>query len=237
MGDGFAFFDIIFFAMVAAFVVLRLRKVLGRRTGTEKSERWTARAPEPRAEEGAAPGQLPDNVTRLPGRADTEPAPQGAPKGADVAATPLESGLTQIKLADSGFDPRGFADGARGAFEMIVAAFARGDAAALRPLLADDVHAQFATAIRAREAAKQTHETTLVGIRSADIVEARMTKRTAIVTVKFVSEQVNVTRNADASVAEGDPTHVATITDLWTFSRDTSSRDPNWTLVATSAQN
>jgi predicted lipid-binding transport protein (Tim44 family) len=117
---------------------------------------------------------------------------------------------------------------------MIVGAYAQGDTATLRPLLADDVYENFAAAIRARQQARQTLETTLVGIKSADLVEARMDGRNAIVTVKFVSEQINVTRNAEGAVVEGDPQQIAAVTDVWTFSRNTRSRDPNWLLVATS---
>jgi predicted lipid-binding transport protein (Tim44 family) len=227
MDSGFAFFDIVFFAMVAAFLILRLRSVLGRRTGNENPERWTTRKPAPQARTEA-----PDNVARLPDRA--RPAGEAAPVIDLPASGPADAGLTQISVADPSFDPRGFADGARGAFEMIVGAYAQGDTATLRPLLADDVYENFASAIRGRQQAKQTLETTLVGIKSADITEARMDGRTAFVTVKFISEQINVTRDAGGAVVEGDPQQIATVTDVWTFSRNTRSRDPNWLLVATS---
>lgn len=229
MGDGLAFFDIIFFALVAGFLILRLRSVLGRRTGNENRERWTPRLPQrapakPAAGQVPGPaGPLPDNVTPLPGR---EPVATGG--------SPLDAALTQIRLADPSFDPSRFADGARAAFEMIVTAFAQGDTATLRPLLADDVYENFAAAIKGRQDAKQTLETTLIGIKSADVVEARMEGRTAYVTVKFVSEQVNVTRNAAGEVVDGDANRVAAVTDIWTFARNTRASDPNWALVQTS---
>jgi predicted lipid-binding transport protein (Tim44 family) len=229
MDSGFAFFDIVFFAMVAAFLILRLRSVLGRRTGNENSERWTTRKPTP-----AARSEAGDNVARLPER--PRPAGEAAPVLDLPANSPVQAGLTQIQAADPSFDPRGFADGARGAFEMIVGAYAQGDTATLRPLLADDVYENFASAIRGRQQAKQTLETTLVGVKSADIAEARMDGRTAFVTVKFVSDQINVTRDAAGTVVEGDPQQIATVTDVWTFSRNTRSRDPNWLLVATADQ-
>lgn len=225
MDGGFAFFDIVFFAMVAAFLILRLRSVLGRRTGNEKPERWTTRQPP------AGRAEPPDNVARLPDRG--RPATDAAPLDLS-AASPVEAGLAQVRAADQGFDPRTFAEGARGAFEMIVGAYAQGDTATLRPLLADEVYENFAAAIKARQQAKQTLETTLVGIKSADIIEARMDNRTALVTVKFVSEQINVTRDAAGAAVEGDPQQIAAVTDVWTFARNTRSRDPNWLLVATS---
>ena len=223
-GSGFQYLDIIFFAMVAGFLILRLRSVLGRRTGEEKPERW--RRPQPGA---GAPGETRPNPARI-----GAPTPAPAPT-AEMAGTPLDAGLTQIRLADPSFDPATFVQGARAAFEMIVGAFAQGDTAALRPLLNDEVYDQFSAAIRERLQRKHTHETTLIAIKSAELVEARMEGRDATVTVKFVTEQVNVTRDEAGGVIEGDPNRVATVTDLWTFSRNTRSSNPNWLLVATAS--
>lgn len=228
MDGGFAFFDIVFFAMVAAFLILRLRNVLGRRTGNENPERWTRRKPQP----SGTRSETPDNIARLPERPrplEDTVAPLDLPAG-----SPVEAGLTQIRVADPSFDPRSFLEGARGAFEMIVSAYAHGDMATLRPLLADEVYDNFTAAIRARQQAKHTLETTLVGVKSADILEARMEGHTALVTVKFVTEQINITRDADGAAIEGDPQQIASVTDVWTFSRNTRSRDPNWFLIATS---
>ena len=223
MNDGFQFFDIILFAMVAAFLVLRLRGVLGRRTGTEQRRDPFRRAPEQqKAPNGAQ--EAPGRVIELPRRGDA--APGGEAGNA--------AGLAQISIADRSFSADGFLAGARAAFEMIVTAYAQGDTATLRPLLADDVYDNFAAAIRGRQDAKQTLETTLIGIKTADLLEARMEGRTAFVTVKFVSEQVNVTRNAAGEIVEGDPNRVTTVTDVWTFARNTRASDPNWALVQTS---
>ena len=134
---------------------------------------------------------------------------------------------------DQNFDPGEFAQGANAAFEMIVEGFARGDTETLRNLLSDEVFSNFATAIQAREAANQSHETTIVGVETAEIVEAELDNGTALVTMKYVSEQVNVTRDEDGSVVDGDPIAVLRITDLWTFAREVNSSDPNWALVAT----
>jgi len=228
-GSGFQYFDIIFFAMVAGFLILRLRSVLGRRTGEENPERWRPRPPQP----GTPPA--PDaraEPARLPGAASPAPAPAA---GAEMGGTPLEAGLAQVRLADRSFTPQGFVQGARAAFEMIVGAFALGDTATLRPLLNDEVYDQFSAAIRERMQRKHTHETTLIAIKSAEIIEARMEGRDAMVTVKFVTEQVNVTRDASGAVIDGDPNRVATVNDIWTFSRNTRSNNPNWLLVATAS--
>src|SRR6185437_15240650 len=132
-----------------------------------------------------------------------------------------------------GFAPEPFIQGARGAFELIVGAFAAGDTGALRPLLSDEVFEGFSQAIHERNQAKETHETNLVAIRSADLVEAALDGSTAFVTVRFVSSQVNVTRAHDNSIVDGDPDRVVEKTDFWTFARNTRSQDPNWQLVAT----
>ena len=116
---------------------------------------------------------------------------------------------------------------------MIVASFADGDAKTLRPLLSNDVFEDFAGAIREREEQNQTLETTLVGIKEAEVEEAELQGRTAFVTLRFVSEQINVIKDSEGRIVEGDPSEVTQITDIWTFARNTRSRDPNWTLVAT----
>ena len=220
MGDGLPFLDIIFFAMVAAFLILRLRSVLGRRTGSER-DRPDPFSPKPEAENDA------DNVVALPQRARQAADMEDAPPGS-VAA-----GLTQIKLADSSFEEKYFTTGSRAAFEMIVEAFARGDTEALRPLLANEVYERFAGAIDSREARRETLETRLLSLNAADITEARMNGPLAEVTVEFVSEQVNLTRNADGEVIDGDPDNIESVVDIWTFRRDTRSDDPNWLLAAT----
>jgi len=228
MGDGIQFLDIILFAAIAAFLVLRLRSVLGRRSGNEQAQKY-----DPFRKRGSEEASE-DKVIALPER--------GAPGEQQAAGTagdgsPLEQGLTQIKLADRNFEPDSFVNGAKVAFEMIVTAFAAGDTKTLRPLLSNDVFGDFSGAIKARLDNQETLESTLVGITEAEIIEAELQGKTAFVTIKFVSEQINVTRNADGEVVDGDPSGVATVTDIWTFARNTRSRDPNWTLVATGSSN
>jgi len=214
--------------MIAAFVILRLRGVLGRRTGNERRPTDIFGRREAQEEDG-------DKVVELPTRKAKET--DEAFESAEEAQTPLDAGLTQIKLADRDFDPETFAQGAGAAFEMIVGAFAAGDTGSLRPLLSNEVFDNFGSAIAERTDADQTLETTVVGINTAEIIEAHMQGRSAFVTVKFVSEQINVTRNAAGEVVDGDPSRVRAITDIWTFARNTRSRDPNWTLVETRSQN
>lgn len=236
MGQGLQFLDIIFFAMIAVFLVMRLRNVLGRRTGNEqRRDPFATRRTEEVQKDKVIP--LPD---RTRGREEAPVDIGGDPfrtPPKPAAGAPQVPGLERIMGADRDFSPEHFLAGARAAFEMIVTAFAAGDTETLRPLLSDEVFENFNGAIKARAKAKETLETTLVGIGSAEIIEAELQGRTALVTVKFVSEQVNVTRDADGKVVEGDPAAVTTVTDIWTFSRNLRSRDPNWILVATRSPN
>lgn len=222
MGDSFQFIDIIFFAMIAAFLVLRLRSVLGKRTGNEKPRGTPFGSRDRRAND--------DTVVDLPTRRRGERADDAESDDTVPAGPP---GVADIRAADPSFDLDGFLGGARGAFEMIVAAFANGDKATLRPLLSEEVFEGFATAIDDREAAGETMETELLGVKSVTLDDARLEDGIAYVTVQFVSDQVNVIRDRDGGVVDGDADHIAKVTDIWTFARDTGSRDPNWVLVAT----
>lgn len=226
MGDGgsIQFLDIVFFAMVAVFLVLRLRSVLGRRTGTEKQR------PDPLRRDRPAPEQGSDRVVELPRR----PAHSEPPAATGGAA---QAGLTRIQLADRSFEPDEFLKGARGAFEIIVAAFAAGNKDRLRTLLSDEVFRNFADAIDARHEKGEVLQTTLVGIKGLAIDDAELRGSSAQVTVKIVSEQVNVTRDKEGNVVDGDPSRTTEVTDIWTFSRDTRTSDPNWTLVETRSPN
>jgi predicted lipid-binding transport protein (Tim44 family) len=223
MSEGFQYIDILFFAMVAAFIALRLRSVLGRRTGHERRRSGGFGSPRPN---GAA-----DNVVSLP---DRSPAQAQAEAGlGDLADGSVKSGLTQIRLADSAFDLQQFLAGARAAFEMIVEAYAAGDKATLRPLLVDKVYRGFEGAIDQRQAAGQTLETQLTAVPAAEVVGAETAGSRARITVRFKSEQINLLKDGAGKVLEGEPQTAEEVIDLWTFERDTRSADPNWTLVET----
>lgn len=223
------FFDIILFAVVALFLIFRLGSVLGRRNDDEK------RRADPLSMSRDAQSEA-DNVVRMRDEAELdEPEPVSVEELEDM--DPLEAGIAQIKAADRGFRDREFVKGARAAFAMIVEAFANGDGRTLKNLLDGPVYENFAAAIREREKAGHELETTLVGIDEAEIINAEMQGPIAVVTIKFVSDQVNATRDASGEIVEGDAAEVVRVTDIWTFSRDTRSGDPNWALVATGSSN
>jgi len=232
MESGFPI-DILLFAMVAAYLVFRLRNVLGRRDGHEGDYHDPFKKSD--KEEGFTESMAEDEhwqadddtVVHLTDRTNETPAP---PETADSSSIP---GMGVIHELDSSFDAGHFRDGACAAFEMILNAYAAGDTATLKGLLSAEVYGNFSQAIRDREQAGEVLEDTLVGIKSADIVEAYAEGRTAFVTIKFVTEQINVTRDENGDVVDGDPNKVIVVTDFWTFSRDTRSSNPNWSLVAT----
>jgi predicted lipid-binding transport protein (Tim44 family) len=234
--DVFDIYTIIFLAL-AVFIFLRLRSVLGTRTGRERPPY------DPYSARDAARGSASDKVVALPTRAGadaparpTEPA-EPVDRWKDIAepGSPVAAGLEAIAAADPNFDAPAFLAGARQAYEMIVTAFAEGDRKTLRNLLSREVMEGFDAAITEREGRGETVETKFVSLDIAKIVGAEARGRTAQITVRFVSKLITVTRGSDGQVTEGSPDTVTDVTDVWTFARDLTSRDPNWKLVATEA--
>lgn len=151
----------------------------------------------------------------------------------DVTDAKLKAGLTEVRMADASFDLDEFLRGGRAAFAMVVEAFGKGDRAALRPLLADTVFGEFARAIDDREGRGHALTTELVSLRAAELVGAEMRGSVARITVRFTSEQINVTHDVESRVVDGDPKRITDVVDVWAFERDSRSRDPNWQLVET----
>jgi predicted lipid-binding transport protein (Tim44 family) len=239
MQDVFDIYTIIFLAL-AVFIFLRLRSVLGQRTGRERPPY------DPYSARDAVRGSAGDKVVTLPTRNNAEAAPRPAEpaepadpaerwKGIAQPDSAVAVGLDAILSADKSFDPRHFLTGARAAYEMIVTAFAQGDRRTLRERLAKEVYDSFDAVIREREGRGEVVETRFVAIDAADITGAELRARTAQVTVRFVSQLVSVTRDRSGNVVDGNPDKVTDVTDMWTFARDVTSRDPNWKLVATEA--
>ena len=211
--------DLILFAMVAAFLVLRLRGVLGRRTGFERQPgEATPGAAQP------APSREAELLPPVAAAATAQALPD--------PRSPVGQVLLRIRGMDANFDPAAFLGGAEGAFRMIVQAFAAGDRDTLRNLLSEDSVAGFDQAISARELAGETQRTELRAINSMAIEEAELRGSVADITVRIVSDQVNLITSKDGSISAGAEA-VTEITDLWTFQRDTESSDPTWKLVGT----
>ncbi|AQQ07329.1 calcium-binding protein [Roseibium algicola] len=224
---------------LAVFILFRLRSVLGKRTGNERPPFDPYSKPDqPRERKN---GNDQDNVIPMPNQTTPEAEPvEESGRGGDVvidkvapAGSALNSALKQILSVDRSFEPEPFLEGARAAYEMIVMAFADGDKKALKNLLSREVYEGFVTAIDDREKRGETIESTFVGIDKAEIVEAALKNSTAQVTVKIHSQLISATRDKAGEVVDGDPAKVSEVIDIWTFARDTTSRDPNWKLVAT----
>ncbi|MBB4104095.1 Tim44/TimA family putative adaptor protein [Allorhizobium borbori] len=225
-------FITLFFVVAAVLIFIQLRSVLGRRTGNEKppfdpfSARDEAKAP---TEDG--------KVVTIPRRngQDGEDSFSAidayAPVGGD-----LNEQLRTVLRADQTFEPKEFLNGARMAYEMIVVAFADGDRKALKGLLSKDVFDGFNVAITEREKAGETMKSTFVGIEKAEIVQASVKDSEVQITVRILSQLISATFDKDGKIIDGDAENVSDVNDLWTFARDSRSRDPNWKLIATESE-
>ncbi|MDK1376017.1 MULTISPECIES: Tim44/TimA family putative adaptor protein [unclassified Sinorhizobium] len=231
-------FDFItFFFLIAAVVIfLQLRSVLGRRTGNERqpfdpySPREMSKGPES-ADNG--------KVVQLPRR---ESAAEDESRYAAIdtfakAGTPLNGQLRALSDADRSFSPEDFVNGAKMAYEMIVMAFADGDRKTLKGLLSREVYEGFDSAIAEREAKGEVVKSTFVGIEKADITHAEIKDNEENITVRIISQLISATYDKQGKLIDGDADSVAEVNDLWTFSRDIRSRDPNWKLIATESEN
>jgi predicted lipid-binding transport protein (Tim44 family) len=245
--DGRIDVTTLLFLVLAVVVFLKLRSVLGRRTGHEQGRYERYKAQQEATRNGKLATQ--DKVVTLPRREreELEPRPMAEPqvraevedrvKGLAAGNTGIAKGLVDIVRADETFDPDTFLKGARAAYELIVTAFAEGNRKTLKNLLSREVYEGFAGAITERENRGELVDQSFVGIKSTDIVEAELKGAMAQVTVKFVSELISATRDRSGEVIMGDPKRIKEVTDIWTFAREVTSRDPNWKLIATQAAN
>lgn len=211
---------IVVLAMIFALLALRLYAVLGRRTGQE-------------------PRQLPATIddAKVVQRAPANAAADSrgtAPLGAESAvALPAQAGLRTLIAADRSFDVTQFIGGARSAYGMILEAFWKSDRETLRQFCDADVLAAFETAIDEREAAGHTLANRLVRIDSALIDDAKVENGTAQIAVRFQADIAAITRDKDGTIIAGSTDDAVSTQDIWTFSRDLRSRDPNWLLIET----
>jgi predicted lipid-binding transport protein (Tim44 family) len=210
---------IVILALVALFIGLRLYSVLGERTGHEQQPILKPADPDARA----AP-----QVTQ-------PAAPQAAaPEAGDMAYIPTAGpGVRAILAADSSFDVARFLEGSKAAYRMILEGFWKDDLEGIRGHVDPHVFDAFATAVEQRKAEGLTLDNRLVAIEQAVISEATLERGVATITVRFEADIAAVTRNADGEVVAGSLSDAVQTRDLWTFRRDTGSRDPNWLLVET----
>lgn len=207
-------------AGIAIFLILKLRSVLGTREGFEKP---TAPVEDLRPRPARRDFEV---IEGGPDRDITDHVPDGS-----AAA----KALAGMKMAEPGFSVNTFLQGARGAYEMILMAFERGDLASVKAFLAPDVYESFAAAVAAREAEGLTVEANFVGLRELTLADATFDRdtREGEVTVRFTGELTSVIRNRAGEVVDGSPTAIKRQRDVWTFARKMGADDPNWLLVAT----
>ena len=216
--------EILVLILIAGVVLYRLKTVIGTRTGHEGPTDIIRRQQEAasRTDGHAGPVAVPDIE---------EPEEEkflNAPEGSRAA-------LEAIRNVEPGFDIDGFVDGGRSAYEMILMAYEEGDRDTLQSLLAPDVFQAFQSGIEAREEAGLRVDARFIGVREAGVEEVRFDPDANIadVTVRFVGELITAVRDAENRVVEGDPNEVRRQTDVWTFSREMGSVDPNWLLTGT----
>ena len=228
-------FITLFFLVAAVIIFLQLRSVLGKRTGNERPP-----------VDPYSPSVKPPMARKHPARwcnchAVMAPARKfrATPRSTPLpsAGTPLNDALRRMTDADPAFDPKEFVNGAKMAYEMIVMAFADGDRKTLKGLLSRDVYDGFDAAISERESKGEVVKSTFVGIEKADMVHAEIKDSEANITLRIISQLISATYDKAGAIVDGDAEAVSEVNDLWTFSRDTRSRDPNWKLIATESEN
>lgn len=223
----------IIFALLAAFVVWKLRSVLGARTGTEKPPINPFVRNDDASGQARRPQEAEGQVVPLP-----RPAAAAAPaedrwRGFAEPGSKIAAGLDTIAAADPSFDVKAFLGGAKVAYEMIVTAFADNDRQMLQNLVDKSVYDSFVAVLAEREKRGEKVETTFVAIDGGTIADAGLNGRMAEIAVKFSAQIITATRNAQKEVIEGNPDQVVEITDLWRFTRDVAASDPNWRLLST----
>ncbi len=205
-------------AGIAVFLILRLKSVLGTRDGYEPPRQ--ASSPQVKHErdfeviEGGPDPDITDHV----------------PEDSDAAKA-----LIAMKRAEPSFSVSEFLQGARGAYEMILMGFEKGDLASIKPFLSEDVYEAFAQVVEQRETQGLTVEGEFVGVREMTLHDAQFDEATreGEVSVRFVGELTHVVRDRAGDIVEGDERQVKRQKDIWTFARAMGSDDPNWQLVAT----
>ena len=213
MGAMVPFIDIIIFAVIAVLLVIRLRSVLGQRSGYEQPQ-----------------GEQPTNRFDK-NENDSEVIPLHSKVTDDAPIT--MHGLDALRQIDRNFNEKDFIGGAKSAFEMILTAYAEGDLPQLQRLLGYDLLQSFTSSIQSRNAAKETLSIALDELREASILNISVTDQMASITMHFHSVQTRVAKDKNGDPIDSDDTGAREFTDIWTFERDLTLADPNWKLTET----
>ncbi len=236
--SGFPFGDIIILALIAGFILLRLRSVLGQKMDgdptifppklDDKNQNPDIKKPDPRKSDPII--QLVEKT--LKPRAN-KPENEHDPVAASLEGSPLAADIAEIKTKDPAFNATTFLNGAKMAFEMVFDAFAKGDKPTLEMLLSKELYDDFIRDIEAREKQETLHDTTLLAVAPKEILSARLNANMARIAVHFESEQVTLERDKSGKIISGDPSDTVHVRDEWVFERDTTSKNPNWKIIET----
>lgn len=218
------------FLVAAVIIFFRLRKVLGQRTGHERNpfeKKWPVIVREVKK----AKTQEAEPTKPLPVPAKAEMPAKDALEGIEPGSA-LVLPLKAIADADPAFNVKHFLKGAKAAYELVLASFAKGDREKMRKLLSTEIYENFDEEISVREKNGENVDFHFIGIDKAELVQAVLKGKLAQISVRFNAKLVQATRNAKGEVIEGDATAIDLVSDIWTFERQISSRDPNWKLIA-----
>lgn len=227
MSEGVPYADIIIIALIAGFILLRLRSVLGQKTGNDSQSIFKK------------PDIAAEKVINLSGKALKPQLKEEEDKEIsdeyfdDIKDEKIAKTLKAIKDKDEHFSATEFLKGAEMAFEMVFDGFAKGDKDPLKMLLSNDLYKQFESEVEARKDQDSKADSTLVSVSAEDIISAKIQKNKVQIGVTFKSEQINIVRDKDDKIIEGNPSDVSVMQDEWVFERDISSKNPNWKIIDT----
>ena len=210
MGTHMPFVDILIFAVIAIFLIMRLRNILGSREGFEQKQNNRPIQPVNQAESAREKKVVPLRPSQLDG-----------------------TGLEAVRRADPNFSDDTFMQGAASAFGMVLSAFADGDVTQLQRLLSFELHEEFSESIRLRNKNGDELGIEIISIDDVQLTDGQVVDNIASVTVTFVSTQTRTLTDRDGVVLEEDSMDSTELTDIWVFERDTQLDDPNWKLVET----
>jgi predicted lipid-binding transport protein (Tim44 family) len=224
MPDNLPYADIIILALIAGFILLRLRSILGDKSGNDNPSFFNKVLPPAGKQEPIVQLDEKSLKPKLREEPDSYLVTLGTGEVPDM--------LNAIKVRDPQFSATHFLQGARAAFEMVFDAFTKGDKATLKMLMSEAIYQHFSTEIDARDPARKA-ETTLVSVSAKDITHVSLVGNVAQISVHFLSEQVSVVRGEGGAIVEGDPSHIEHVEDHWVLERDTTSKNPNWKIIET----
>tara|TARA_B100000579_G_scaffold116414_1_gene93373 strand:- start:121 stop:807 length:687 start_codon:yes stop_codon:yes gene_type:complete len=220
--NSIPYIDILILAMIAVFIINRLKNVLGKKTGNEQDivEKFTQG-------KSSFKESPPDNTSQVKNSKNKEKLSLKRFHPEDKVNNSLKS----IHRLDLNFSIEDFINGAKKAFEFIISNYSQENIKPLKKLLSPQIFNDFDSQITERTKKKQNLDITIISIKDSKIINAEISKKSlASITVNFLSEQVQITKNLKGDIIDGDSNQILEISENWTFNRNLKNKDPNWTL-------